>query len=190
MLEYIFIPWGNAYYENATLLHDCPSFGHSYDKQRSLCWARKCSAGELAPAGCWTGPKMCQHGQLECDADSLEACAMAVYPDAKDHAPFVTCFEGEHASNLSFVRKCASVAGLDPDSIEACVADKARSTVLDRALAQRTAQLGDAKKGTPWVLVDGKNLEETGALLATVCSAWTAKGGTAPAGCVRQMQLP
>lgn len=175
-LDYHFYPWGNAYYNTSTC--GVPAFS----KDAMFCWVRECGTNAASPpADCFSGTKLCQHGEDECAADSLEACAMAVYPNASEFAPFVTCFEGERASKLSAAPRCAAKTGLEWSKIAACVKDAAWSGNLDVQMARATAALGASKIGTPWVLIDGKHVEETTGLLKKVCDALP---GVPPAGCL------
>ena len=105
---------------------------------------------------------------------------MDVYPSPAKYAPFVACFEGAHASNLSAAPACARAAGLAYDRIAACLADANRTAALDQVNAKATAALGVSKEGTPWVMLNGKHVEPT-ALLKQVCAA--IGGASPPPGC-------
>lgn len=164
-LDYTFYPWGNAYYN----ISACGT--QEFDKDAMFCWAKVC--GGAAPAkDCFTGTKLCQHGADECAADALEACVMSLYPDAKVFSPFVTCFEGHHASRLWAARKCAEESALNYSLIATCAADKTQTERLDAANAKATAALGTSKLGTPWVVLDGEQVDPAG-LLNTVCAKLT-----------------
>lgn len=173
-LDYRFFPWGNAYFNVSA----CSSSG--FDKEKMFCWVKECG-GASAPSGCFEGVKLCQHGEPECAADTLEACAMAVYPKPEAYTPFVTCFEGAHESKLSAAPACAKAAGLNYTLISACAADENRTKALDAANAKATAALGASKIGTPWVLLQGKHVETDG-LLKQVCDA-IGSVSSPPAGC-------
>ena len=163
-IDYNFYPWGNAYFNTTS----CG--GPEYDKDRMFCWVQECGHAASPPDDCFSGVKLCQHGEDECKADTLEACVMAVYPNPSDWARFVTCFEGEYKSNMSFAAMCAGSHALDWDLISSCVANETRAQKLDVAIARETAALGVAKEGTPWVLINGEHVE-TSNLLQQVCAA-------------------
>jgi hypothetical protein len=38
-------------------------------------------AKDPKPAGCFTGPVLCQHGPNECTANLIEACVVNLYPE-------------------------------------------------------------------------------------------------------------
>lgn len=164
-LSYTFYPWGNAYYNTSA----CGT-AQGFDKDAMFCWAKEC--GGAAPAkDCFTGTKLCQHGEDECAADALEACVINIY-DAKDFSPFVTCFEGHHRSRLSSAQKCAEQSALNYSLIAACAADASQTAALDAANAKATAALGTSKLGTPWVVLDGEQVDPS-TLLNTVCAKLT-----------------
>lgn len=174
ILDYTFYPWGNAYYN----ISQCG--GPVYSKDRYFCWVEACGNNSLPATDCYSGTVVCQHGQKECDADTLELCAMHIYPAPAAYAPFVYCFEGVHESDWSAAPSCAALTGLSWDLLSACFEDEALTGRLEADAARATAALGSAKQGTPWVLVNGEVLEETDALLTTVCKAYK---GEPPAGC-------
>ena len=152
-----------------------------YGKVRSLCWQSRCNGTDTVPAGCFEGTKLCQHGPAECEADSLEACAIDVYPSANVFAPFVTCFEGVHHANLSYVSLCAEEVGIPAAPILECYEDKARVAALDEKAARLTAQSGH--QYTPWVVLSNFSgsekqvLQDPDTLLASVCDIYAAQDG-------------
>ena len=85
-IDFNLVPWGNAYYN----ISACG--GPTYDKAHMYCWAKECGVAS-PPSDCYEGAPLCQHGEDECVADTLEACAMDLYPAPKAYMPFVTCFE-------------------------------------------------------------------------------------------------
>lgn len=175
IIDFNFIPWGNAYYNTSK----CGT--SSFDKMNGMyCWIKRC--GQAAPTpdpDCFEGKKMCQHGQAECQADTLEACAVALYPDFRQHMPFVYCFEGKHHSSAAYSQQCAEQAGLDHTKLQAC-ANGQLGAQFDAANAKRTADFGPSRLGTPWLVVNGQALDDPGTLLDAVCGAYA---GAKPAGC-------
>jgi len=149
-----------------------------FEKSKTFAWATACG-GEWPAKGCFTGPKLCQHGADECLADVLEACVMDAYPDPSVYAPFITCFEGEHGADVSAAKSCAAAAALDYTPVAKCLGDDNKTAALDAKMAKATAKLGAAKLGTPWVVLNGKNIDPT-SLLDQVCAALDAPK---PAGC-------
>ena len=179
ILDFHFIPWGNAYYNTS----ECGT--SSFDKTNGMyCWIKRCGKGTaLTPdADCFVGKKMCQHGEAECEADTLEACAVELYPDFKQYMPFVYCFEGKGHSASTRAEGCAQETGLDYAQLKAC-AQGSQGAQLDAANAKATADFGSSRLGTPWLVVNGRALEDPDTLLKSVCSAYT---GKLPAGCSGQ----
>lgn len=172
IMNFTFIPWGNAYYDTA----ECPT--RSFDKQRGMyCWIKACGAVN-PPADCYTGKKLCQHGTAECEADTVEACAIDAHPDFVDYMPFVDCLENPFSATKG--QACAEKLGwADWDDIHTC-ATGAAGQALDAANAAKTVAFGTSRLGTPWVVVNGKALEDPTTLTRAVCTAYA---GAKPAGC-------
>ena len=165
-LDYSFVPWGNAYYTSD------PSA--KFSKNNTFAWAKRCG-GAAPPADCFTGKKLCQHGDPECQADTIEACAMYLYAaEPTAWTGFVSCFEGEQKSDPKYVGACARYYHMDATAITNCAANKTLADSLDVENAKKTAKLGPAKLGTPWVLMDGRPVpsKDLGDLLGLVCENW------------------
>jgi hypothetical protein len=180
-VDFEFVPWGNAYFNTTS----CG--GADFDKQKMFCWVKQCNVADPAPE-CFNStlsPILCQHGETECQQDTLEGCAFALASSAQQSLDFLLCFEGDHASDLSSAEKCAQSSGLDYGALSSC-ASGPRGARIDVQNAMKTVKLGSAKLGTPWVLVDG-TLVAGGPpysnLLSVVCKSLQAAGGDLPAGC-------
>lgn len=139
------------------------------------CWVKECG-GRFPAADCFKGTTLCQHGDDECYADTVEACAIKLYPDS--FPDFVYCFEGVNAAARSAVKPCAAASGMDAAKLTACESGSLGKK-LDASNAAATAKLGAAKIGTPWVLVDGKALDDADNLFTTLCG----KLSNPPAAC-------
>jgi len=175
VLEYAFVPWGNAYYN----VSGCAT--GAYSKETMKCWVKKCGV-DSPPADCYAGPPICQHGHDECLANTYEACAIHYYPDPQDFGPFVTCFEGEMKSDLTQMGACARYYKLDDKKIEACASNATLAAAVNKVNAQATAKLGVAKLGTPWVYVNGEHVDgdDLPLLLDIICEQIE---GKKPEGC-------
>jgi len=124
------------------------------------------------------GKTTCQHGENECIADSIEQCAIDIYPEFTKHYPFLYCMEGHGSNMLKYTEECSKTAGLNYTQIEACSNDAARVVALQARFAAMTPS---DHKYTPWILVNGVLSKSDGdKLLDEVCTAYT---GTWPAGC-------
>lgn len=77
---------------------------------------------------------------------------------------------------------CAAQTKLDYSTIAACAMSD-QGNKLEHEMAQATESLQPPHKYVPWVVVEGKQLEDTDTLLQTVCDAYT---GTKPASCPGQ----
>ena len=163
-LIYNFSPFGNAYY-NTT---QCGQ--SSYSKDAMFCWVKQCNV-KSPPAECFAGEPLCQHGPAECKANLVEACAKYLYPDPSMYSPFVTCFEGEHQADPTYLGPCARYYNLDDTQISACAANSTLAAELTVRSAKETLALGSDKLGTPWVMLNGENVpnKDLPLLLELVC---------------------
>jgi len=170
ILDYRFYPWGNAFYNTSS----CPYKSYSHDGIH--CWLNHCG-GKTPESDCFDGVPNCQHGSQECLENLVEACAKYEYPDdVYKVSVFAWCVEKSTSMDIS---KCAGLAGLDADKISSCVRGS-DGIAANQAVAKATAALIPAHTGTPWVLVNGKQLGNTYGLLSTVCKEYA---GDAPIGC-------
>ena len=86
--------------------------------------------------------------------------------------------------SVLFILQCASEAQIEESTsqqIQACAEqDSEDGNEAETAIAKRTVALGSSKLGTPWVLVNGKYLEDPDTLLNKVCEVYK---GEKPEGC-------
>ena len=86
--------------------------------------------------------------------------------------------------SVLFILQCASEAQIEESTsqqIQACAEqDSEDGNEAEIAIAKRTVALGSSKLGTPWVLVNGKYLEDPDTLLNKVCEVYK---GEKPEGC-------
>jgi len=193
-MDYRLYPWGNAYYNLKS--YSIPGCEPTEEYERSTtfyCWLDTCNINnETVPfdEDCFNAeaaPVLCQHGDSECEADRIETCAIHLYPDPVVYSPFVYCLEGVHKARMMFAESCAESSGLDYDALQDCV-NSDLADELEAATANATAQLGRSKAGTPWVVVNGAELENTNLLLRQICSDYAAINANnaslvLPAGC-------
>lgn len=167
-MNYTNVPFGNALFATA----NCPTDEYSHDAIH--CWLNECSVAN-PPDDCFTGNVFCQHGSTECKLNLYEACAVYLYPsEVMKVAEYSYCIE-----NGGDPDPCAAIVGLDQVKIKQCVAgDKGK--LANAYVGQETASLNPQHTGTPWVLVNGKNIDASN-LLVEVCNAY--EGVRKPAGC-------
>jgi interferon gamma-inducible protein 30 len=176
-------PFGNAYYDIA----ECRS-GSGYNKEHDMyCWVALCGTSS-PPQQCFsknatTGTTiLCQHGEDECKVNLVEGCAKSLHPMWTDYMPFFVCIEDDaNPTSSQSIQKCATSAHLNGTAIEACAMDVVSSAKVSAANAYATAKLGKSKLGTPWVVVNGKVLQDPASeFRSSVCNAWS---GAKPAIC-------
>lgn len=174
LVDFDFVPWGNAYYVTS----DCGGTG-SYDLTARQCFNSKCGLGAASPpSDCYSGNIVCQHGKRECDFNLWFTCARKVYKKAELYMPFVTCMEARFDADTdgpNDAAACAHSAGLAISHMATCF--HGQSGV--QALAENAAAT-PPHAGVPYVLVEGKPLDDPSTLLKAACDAYQ---GPKPAAC-------
>lgn len=114
----------------------------------------------------------CQHGPDECIGNKIELCMMKQYGkggDWKAWYPAFKCIEASYDSPENASKTCLPDSGMDRQAILDCAKGN-EGDLLHMAAAQMTIDLDPPHKWTPWVLLDGKPLEDkTEQLLAEIC---------------------
>lgn len=125
----------------------------------------------------------CQHGANECKANIIMGCAMHYHANYTEYMPFVECMESS-LRPVAAGEKCATSAGWsDWKDIQTCANGK-EGNALMHLIAVATDSLVPAHKWTPWVVLNGKylnNLKLDLPLIRLVCKAYT--GSNKPAAC-------
>ncbi|OIV95078.1 hypothetical protein TanjilG_10898 [Lupinus angustifolius] len=126
----------------------------------------------------------CQHGPYECLLNTVEACAINIWPELNQNFPFIYCVE-----TLVYERKqkewesCFDKLGLDPKPIDQCYNGE-YGKELELEYAAETNALQPPHKYVPWVVVDGEPLyEDYENFLSYVCNAY--KGTDTPQSCTK-----
>ena len=119
----------------------------------------------------------CQHGEKECYGNYVELCAQKHYPDS--WWDFLICQETSVDFSDNGVMTCAMKTSMDYDVILGC-AKGTEGPLLHLEAADKT---GD-HKWVPWVIVDGKVLDEGADFIQAVCDAYK---GEKPASCKKTL---
>ena len=61
----------------------------------------------------------CQHGEVECQMNLIETCAIHLYQDKAAFMPFIYCLE-RSGPNMPNARACAAAQNVDFDKIASC----------------------------------------------------------------------
>lgn len=175
------IPWGNSYYNNSV----CGVA--SYNKSWSMfCWVEMCNV-EYPPADCWDGHVMCQHNDNECFMMMYQECALEV-GGIEEGYQFYGCLTNKESmawrngKSGRVLLEAAAHQCTRNQNIHTCFQTNSELPA-DRNIwnryARQTLELGIARKGTPWILVNGEVVDYTD-LLESVCAAYD---GELPPGC-------
>ena len=169
-MNFDFIPFGNAYVK----INECEG------DQGFECWLKHCGPSASSPADdCYTGENVCQHGPEECYGNLAEVCVKDMLnDDPSKYMPFVYCLEANGKVSTSQMEKCATISGLNPSDVTACMNDKKGRTLT--AVAAKKTALVPGRDYVPYLVVNGKVLKETDLLKETVCRDYN---GTKPKGC-------
>lgn len=128
------------------------------------------------------GTITCQHGQWECLLNTVEACAIATWPDVHEHFPYIYCVENLiYDGDYTQWETCFEKLGLDPKPINDCYKNE-KGHELELGYAAVTNALQPPHKYVPWVTVDGKPLyDDYPDFVSFICKAY--KGSHVPAAC-------
>jgi len=206
LVDVDYTPFGNAYY----LSTQCGgvrapagcdgSTACLYNSTTRECWDDACGREHAeAPAWCLDAEPNCQHGDAECVANQVQACAKEAACDPKAVFSLAACMFGEYlkpqgyrmwpgnateSSVLAVARECARTANAPWERIDGCLQSPERRRSAIRAAARNTP----VHEGVPWLMVDGVPVEyddePTIADLAdTVCAAASFAAHEMPAAC-------
>ncbi|KAK7349772.1 hypothetical protein VNO77_07424 [Canavalia gladiata] len=127
------------------------------------------------------GTFLCQHGNDECLLNTIEACAITIYPDVMQHFKFVRCLEqltleNQHSEWVSCFRR----TGLGTSPIDCYKSGNGKA--IEQKYAKETDQLIPPHKFVPWVVVNNLALQEDFQnFVIYICKAY--KGNVKPDAC-------
>ncbi|XP_027184323.1 gamma-interferon-responsive lysosomal thiol protein isoform X2 [Coffea eugenioides] len=125
---------------------------------------------------------VCQHGPYECLLNTIEACAIDVWPDVHAHFPFIYCVEKLiYDGKKTEWETCFLKLGLDEKPVTDCY-ESGRGKELNLRNAAVTGDLRPPHTYVPWVTVDGQPLyDDYIDFVSFICKAY--KGSPVPAAC-------
>ncbi|KAK9290175.1 hypothetical protein L1049_008341 [Liquidambar formosana] len=128
------------------------------------------------------GSIVCQHGKDECLLNTVDACAIDVWPDVNTHFRLIYCIERlADDGKLNEWKSCFQKSGLPLKPVEDCY-NGGRGIQLDRQYGEETARLNPPHEYVPWVVVNNKPLlDDYERYLSYVCKAY--KGSALPNAC-------
>ncbi|CAF0990188.1 unnamed protein product [Adineta ricciae] len=127
----------------------------------------------------------CQHGPDECYANLIHTCAIASYPDIRQHMPFIYCMDATFGDVETVAIQCAKNASLDYEKISTCTTSRVGNQ-LQHAYAVQTEKTKPTTAFVPFVTLNGNHTDEIQDraqtdLIALLCDTY--KGPNPPAGC-------
>ncbi|KAG0469157.1 hypothetical protein HPP92_018485 [Vanilla planifolia] len=115
----------------------------------------------------------CQHGPSECFFNTVEGCAINVWPDVRQHFSFVYCLENLILENkYDDWESCFQRTQLDPKALVDCY-NSGRGQEIQLQYAAQTAALHPPHQYVPWMVVNGLPLyDDYDKFEAYVCKAF------------------
>ncbi|XP_075229155.1 GILT-like protein 1 [Lycorma delicatula] len=106
---------------------------------------------------------MCHHGELECEGNKVQACALKILPSAVNTYKYISCMmemmAGSNKSGAYPGNQCASANGIDYKPIETCAQTRQGDEYL-AALGDMTVALEPMLKSVPTIVFNDKFSKE------------------------------
>ncbi|KAM7522038.1 hypothetical protein LguiA_011940 [Lonicera macranthoides] len=125
---------------------------------------------------------ICQHGAYECLLNTIEACAIYVWPDVSEHFPFIYCLESlVYEGKYTEWETCFTKLNIDPKPVTECYSS-GYGDKLELQYAAETNDLQPRHTYVPWVTMNGRPLyDDYYYFESRICRAY--KGDNAPEIC-------
>lgn len=108
----------------------------------------------LLPYGNAQAWDKCQHGEMECKHNLLEACVIHYIPDTLIHLPIIQCMEKAFFKKKSPLDSLSACTGNKISEITSCYGDGKGKE--GKALIEKVAEQTDkSHRYVPWVLING-----------------------------------
>ncbi|KAL5580668.1 hypothetical protein UlMin_013110 [Ulmus minor] len=125
----------------------------------------------------------CQHGPEECFLNTVEACAINIWPQLNVHFPFVHCVETlANEFKYNEWESCLEKLNLDSIPITDCYTGK-YGKKLELQYAAETKALKPPHQYVPWTVLNGQKIDimDYEDLVSNICKAY--KGTNRPESC-------
>jgi len=133
----------------------------------------------------------CQHGEKECEGNTILACMQEHYPITTESTGFVpafVCMEEENGVPKEDFKKCAFTHNVDYDKVMTC-ANGDQGKTLALAAAKNTEALDPPHEYAPWLTLNGAPMRDDAYdLQKNVCKAYDA-GDQAASGLCSEASL-
>ncbi|XP_060702421.1 gamma-interferon-inducible lysosomal thiol reductase-like [Hemiscyllium ocellatum] len=123
----------------------------------------------------------CQHGEGECQGNTIQACMIHYLKNATSYMPVICCMESA-SSPLTDAQSCLQVHAPTVlwDTIINCV-NGSKGNELMHQNAQMTNELEPSHNYVPWILINGEHSEELqyhaeNDLFGLVCNTYIGDG--------------
>lgn len=122
----------------------------------------------------------CQHGPIECEANTIHACVVEAVHDAKTRLNMVACMIRDNVIPKDAFYRCAKENGVEIESIQKCY-DSPHGAELLKLHGEATHALRPTVSFIPTVTLDGQQGRQASILkdlFGEVCKVASGRGPT------------
>lgn len=124
----------------------------------------------------------CQHGEIECEVNMIETCAIHTLHDNAAFMPYIHCVENEPSPPAAMA--CAEALKVDWETISNCV-NGTMGNKLEHEMGVKTNALSPSHWFVPWITVNNQHTTDiqdkaTKDLISLICDTYT---GVKPHAC-------